>query len=128
MEKRVVVGGSRTFQDYSFLCAALDRCLSRISREHQIIILSGHCRGTDALAERYARERGLTLEIYPADWSLGRRAGPLRNQQMIDLADYVVAFPGGGPGTKSLIRLAQKKGVPMRIYSVEGRDGSTQEA
>ncbi len=122
MEKRVVVGGSRTFQDYSFLSHALDRCLSRIMKEYQIIILSGHCRGTDALAERYAKERGLSLEIYPADWSLGRKAGPLRNQKMIDLADYVVAFPGGGPGTKSLIRLAEKKGLPMRIYPVEERN------
>lgn len=122
MEKRVVVGGSRAFQDYSLLCSSLDRYLSRIMKEYQIIILSGHCRGTDALAERYARERGLALEIYPADWSLGRKAGPLRNQQMIDLADYVVAFPGGGPGTKSLIRLARKKGLPMRIYPVEARN------
>ena len=72
------------------------------------------------MAERYARERGFGLEVFPADWSLGRKAGPLRNKAMVDVADYAIAFPGGGRGTESLIGYARAKGIPLKIYPVEG--------
>ena len=118
MEKRVVIAGSRHFQDYTLFCSVVDKYLSRIRYEYRIIILSGHCSGTDLMAERYADENGLALEIYPADWTLGRKAGPLRNKEMVDVADFAIAFPGGGPGTRSLIALAKQKGIPVRIYAL----------
>lgn len=34
----------------------------------EITILSGNCKGTDLMAERYAKEKGFALEIYPYDW------------------------------------------------------------
>ena len=70
------------------------------------------------MAERYARERRFGLEVYPADWRLGPKAGPLRNQKMVDVADFAVAFFDGGPGTRSLITLAKQKGIPVRVYSL----------
>lgn len=119
MKKRVVIAGSRYFNDYSLFCSVVNKCLSRIRFEYDLIILSGHCPGTDIMAERYAAENGFELEIFPADWSLGRRAGPLRNKQMIDAADYAIAFPGDGPGTHSLIEFAKQKGIPIRIYPIK---------
>ncbi len=119
MKKRVVIAGSRHFNDYALFCSVVDKCLSRIRNEYDLIILSGHCSGTDLMAERYAKENGLALEVFPADWSLGRKAGPLRNKQMVDVADFAIAFPSGGPGTRSLIELAKQKGIPVRIHHVE---------
>ena len=45
---------------------------------------------------------------------IGKRAGPLRNQRMLDEGkpDLVVAFPGGG-GTKDMVRRAVKAGVSV---------------
>ena len=80
MEKRVVIAGSRNFNDYALFSSVVDKCLSRIRNEYDIIILSGHCSGADMMAERYAQENGFELEVFPADWSLGRKAGPLRNK------------------------------------------------
>jgi len=119
LKKRVVIAGSRFFNDYALFCAVADKCLSRIRNEYELIILSGHCAGTDIMAERYARENGFELEIFPADWALGKRAGPMRNRQMVDVADFAIAFPGGGPGTASLIGFARQKGIPLRIYPVK---------
>ena len=119
MDKRVVIAGSRNFNNYEQFSAVVDKCLSRIRKEYEIIILSGHCSGADLMAERYAKENGFGLEVFPADWSLGRKAGPLRNKQMVDVADYAIAFPSGGRGTQSLINLAQRKGIPTKIYPVQ---------
>lgn len=119
MDKRVVIAGSRNFNNYEQFSAVVDKCLSRIRTEYEIIILSGHCSGADLMAERYAKENGFGLEVFPADWSLGRKAGPLRNKQMVDVADYAIAFPSGGRGTQSLINLAQRKGIPTKIYPVQ---------
>lgn len=119
MEKRVVIAGSRHFTDYDLFCSVVDKYLSGIRNEYDIVILSGHCSGTDRMAERYAKENCLGLEVYPADWSLGRKAGPLRNKQMVDAADFAIAFPGGGPGTRSLIELAKQKGIPVRVHHVQ---------
>src|SRR5262249_16770583 len=46
------------------------------------------------------------------EWDeLGKKAGPLRNQRMLDEGkpDLVVAFPGGG-GTKDMVRRAVQAG------------------
>ncbi len=118
MEKRVVIAGSRYFEDYALFSSVVDQYLSGMRGEYEIIILSGHCYGTDLMAERYAKENGFGLELYPADWSKGRRAGPMRNKAMIGAADFAIAFLGGGRGTQSLIELAQKKGIPLRIYPI----------
>lgn len=119
MEKRVVVAGSRFFNDYDLFSAVVDRYLYRIKQEYDIIILSGHCSGTDRMAERYAREKGYGLEVFPADWTIGRKAGPLRNQKMVDVSDYAIAFLSDGKGTISLINLALRKGIPLRVYSIK---------
>lgn len=119
VKKRVVIAGSRHFNDYALFCSVVDQCLSRIRQEYELIILSGHCSGTDRMAERYAKENGLKIVIYPADWSLGRRAGPLRNKKMVDAADFAIAFPSGGPGTRSLIQFAKQKGIPIRIHNAK---------
>jgi len=70
---RLAVVGSRTFNDYAFMCGVLGRFEIRE-------IVSGGARGADALAERYARGRGLPVRVFPADWDThGNSAGFLRN-------------------------------------------------
>lgn len=120
MQKRIVVGGSRYFKDYTLFSAVMDECLSNIKNRYELIIVSGHCAGTDLMAERYAADHGYAVEVYPAEWQkYGKSAGPRRNQQMVEVADYAVAFSSGGRGTQSLIRYAEKKGIPVRVYPVK---------
>ena len=49
---------------------------------------------------------------------LGRKAGPIRNQRMLDEGkpDLVVAFPGG-KGTNGMIDLARNAGVRVILVS-----------
>ena len=112
---RVIVCGSRSFADFALLRSTLDVLLSR--RLPDVVILSGGARGADQLAERYAALRGLTVERFPAQWErFGRSAGYIRNRQMAQCADAIVAFwDGCSRGTQHMISLASKLGIPYRI-------------
>jgi nucleoside 2-deoxyribosyltransferase len=81
------------------------------------VVVSGGARGVDLEAEGAARARGLAVQIFPADWDkYGKRAGFLRNQQIVDAADTVVAFHDGvSRGTLHTIGLAKAAGKPVRI-------------
>jgi hypothetical protein len=111
---RLIVAGSRDFNDYPLLCSKLDYLLQR---QPYTIIVSGAARGADSLGERYAREHGLPIDQYPADWvNLGKRAGYVRNEQMAKVANACVCFwDGVSPGTKSMIKLARQYNLDTRV-------------
>lgn len=112
---RVIIAGGRDFNDYALLSATMDRLLSNISDE--LTVICGQARGADTLGERYAKEHNYRVDYYPADWKLyGKRAGYLRNEQMAQNADALVAFwDGKSRGTKHMIDLAKRYGLKVRI-------------
>ncbi len=117
---KVVIGGCREFKDYGVLCEFADTCLTRLAAQGDICIVSGGCRGVDEMGERYAAERGYAVERHPADWKrYGRSAGPRRNREMVELADYVIAFwDGRSRGTRSLIESAKELKKPLRVKMI----------
>jgi len=114
---RITIGGSRDFEDYEVFSKFVGECIKDLKPCEKITILSGHCRGTDLMAERYADEMGYGIEIYPADWKkYGRAAGPKRNMVMIENSDAVIAFRDGkSRGTKNLVEMAKKKNIPVYL-------------
>jgi len=113
--KRIAVIGSRGFDDYVRLEAVLEPYLPAV-------LVSGGAQGADALAERLAEERGLTIDVIPADWQrYGRGAGPIRNKQIVESADLVIAFwDGKSRGTRSALAHADKVGVPVEVHHPDG--------
>jgi len=107
-----VVGG-RNFNNYELLRTKLDQL--QIGK-----IISGGAQGADRLAEKYAQEKGIPLQVFPADWSrYGRAAGPIRNEEIVKNANALIAFwDGTSPGTKSSIALAQKYQRPYEIVYI----------
>lgn len=120
-EFRVIIAGSRKYDDYETLREKCDKILSlKLSDpDCKVIIVSGGAAGADSLGERYARERGLAIESHPADWTrYGRSAGPRRNAEMAAVADALIAFPKEGEkniGTLNMIEQAKEKGLTIRI-------------
>ena len=117
---RVIIAGSRSFNDYTSLQAVCDNLLARKKHTHTIVIVSGTARGTDTLGEQYARERGYTVERFPANWQqYGKAAGQIRNRLMADNADALIAFwDGHSTGTQNMIMEAKKKDMAVRIYNM----------
>lgn len=118
---KVIVAGGRDFNDYEFMCKKLDYYFQFHSPE-TITIINGKGPGkpgADALAERYAKERGYPIEYFPPEWStFGRAAGPIRNRKMAEVANALVAFPGGS-GTANMISLAEEYSLKIRIVKDE---------
>ena len=71
------------------------------------------------MGDQYAKEKGLLLEVYPAEWKkYGKAAGPIRNKQMVEKADIVIAFVcERAKGTKNLI--AQAKKLDKKVFVKE---------
>lgn len=120
-EYKLVIAGSRDFQDYSLLCETVDRHLKNKAGNKTITIISGTANGADQLGERYAKEKGYKLEYYPADWEhYGNAAGPLRNTQMAKAADDVIVFwDGKSAGTKNMMEAAERENVPCTVIHVK---------
>ncbi|MFN5416467.1 MAG: DUF2493 domain-containing protein [Flavobacteriia bacterium] len=116
---RIIIAGSRDFDDYEMLKSALDNYLFHNSKEVQIV--SGGSSGADKLGERYAKENNFQLKVFPADWkSHGKSAGPIRNRLMAENADVLFAFWNGkSVGTADMITRASKKGLEVLIIRTD---------
>ena len=57
------------------------------------------------------------MNFHPADWERhGKAAGPIRNAEMADVSDALIAFwDGQSCGTKSMIELAKRKGLQVAV-------------
>ena len=110
--KRVLVCGGRDYNDSLRVIAVLDRVhrLRTIS-----CVIHGNAKGADTCAALWAEMRSVDALAFPAQWDLyGKRAGFLRNTQMLDegLPDAVIAFPGG-VGTAMMVKISEDRGIPV---------------
>lgn len=120
MVKRVVVAGCRDYENYEEAKVFIDNCIREIRKQNTLIFISGRCRGADMLGERYAKENGIEIEYYHADWKVfGNAAGPMRNQKMAEACDFAICFwDGKSRGTRSMIEYARKLNKPIRIKKI----------
>ncbi|SNR43552.1 Protein of unknown function [Lutibacter agarilyticus] len=111
---KIIIAGSRSFTDCQKLKETCDKFLRD---QNNIDIVSGTCRGADKLGEQYAKERGYKITRFPADWNkYGKAAGPIRNQQMANYADALIAFWNGkSKGTNNMIQLANRCNLDILI-------------
>jgi hypothetical protein len=112
---KLIIAGSREFNDYSFLKDKVDFLLKNVIEDVEIV--SGAARGADTLGERYAMENNFKVKLFPADWSKGRGAGFIRNEEMAEYANACVVFwMNNSKGTKHMIDVSQKHNLKLRIY------------
>ena len=82
-------------------------------------VIVGDASGADRWAKIWCDKRGVPCEAFKADWSLGKRAGPERNQRMVDKRpDAAVRFPGGR-GTADCAARCEKAGI--EVFEVKVR-------
>lgn len=106
---KAAIVGSRTFNDYDKLQAFINEVCEK---ENIVIdtIVSGGAIGADRLGEQYAKNNGITTVVFLAEWNkYGKRAGIIRNVQIIENCDICFAFwDGESLGTKHVIELCEK--------------------
>ena len=120
MIKRIVVAGSRHYNDYNQAKECIEKLIKNIKKEYELVFVSGCCKGADKIGERFAQENGFKTEYYPAQWEkYGLSAGPKRNMQMAQISDYVICFwDGKSKGTYSMIRCCKKLNKNIRIIKI----------
>ena len=113
-----LICGGRDFTDRELFERAMTDLIA--ARGQPAKIVHGGARGADTMGGELGEKLGLPTVAVMADWSLGRKAGPIRNQRMLDehAPDLVVAFPGGR-GTADMVRRARKSGVEVAEIGVQ---------
>jgi len=134
---RLLVTGGRDLADAEVVWTPL---WMAIHKQEQMILVHGACEsGADLYAHEWIElpgqqwnRRPLTAqekmhrvarlvveERHPADWTrLGKAAGPIRNQEMVDAgADMVYAFPTpASRGTLDCMARAWVRGIPIFVW------------
>ena len=118
---KILICGSRFYTDYSSILQYV-RSLKDAAINESIVIIAGGARGADTLAVKAAIACGFPFREYPAQWEkYGKKAGPIRNQTMLDMGnpDIVVAFHEdieSSKGTKDMVSRAKKSGIPVVVF------------
>lgn len=112
-----IIAGGRKFIDYEFLKEVCDDVIPKIDTSGDIQIISGCAGGADTLGIKYAEDNDYDLIKMPADWNKhGKSAGPIRNSEMADVGDCLIAFwDGRSRGTKNMINTATNKGLYVKV-------------
>ncbi len=115
---KIIIGGSRNFQNYKFLKEKLDKLLPLF--EDEIEIVSGGAVGAARLGEIYAKRNKIPIKQFIPNWDLyGKFAGFRRNVEMAHYADACICFwDGSSKGTKHMIEVAKKEGLKLYIFRI----------
>lgn len=116
---KVIIAGSRQFaaqHPYVYYVADAYTKSGFVASE----IVSGTARGIDLAGEQFAQERKIPIKRFPANWERdGKAAGHIRNRQMADYADALIAiWDGSSRGTKGMIEYAKSKGLKVYVHLV----------
>ena len=97
------------------------RDLSKYLPEGVTEIVSGGAKGVDTSAKEYANANGIPLkEFLPNYAAFGKNAPLVRNIEIIEYADVVLAFwDGKSRGTSFVIDNCKKKNIPVKVFLPE---------
>jgi len=74
-------------------------------------------KGVDILGYEWAKDNSKAIIEFPADWSLGRAAGMIRNNQMAKYADAAIVIHNNTPGSINMINQMKKLGKPVYEFT-----------
>jgi len=109
---KIGVIGSRGFNDYKLLKDTLDEYLNDV-----FLIVSGGAVGADSLGEKWANENSVKTLIIKPDWNkYGKSAGFIRNTDIVENSDIIIAFWDSlSRGTEDSIKKAREMGREVKI-------------
>jgi hypothetical protein len=133
MTYRVLVCGGRDYDDDQRIHEVLSDITNPVhGGNFSFELVCGMARGADMRSRAWAKDHGLVVHEFPADWNdlshpdavirtfphngkqYDAMAGNRRNKRMLDEGkpNLVIAFPGG-KGTANMVKLAKEAGVKV---------------
>ncbi len=108
---KVIITGGRSLIDHRLIQQAIG--LSRFTFNE---IISGMAPGVDTIGYRIGRALEIPVSEFPANWKkFGRSAGPIRNREMVNVADAVLVI-WDGKSTQNIINQAIEKDLELCVY------------
>lgn len=121
---RTIVAGSRSITNRYTVEDALMRTPSRWIQHSPSEIVVGGADGVDSVAEELARSNSLwnVITVANARWNkdeYGLASGPLRNKDMAEYADNLIAiWDGSSSGTRDMIEKALDNGLNVHVEQI----------
>lgn len=114
---KLIVAGGRDFVNTQVMITVLMDLVEKGKIDPNPELVCGMARGADMLAYSLWANHNMKIHTFPADWKThSRSAGYIRNTEMGNFADVLVAFwDGKYRGTKHMIEYMQKLGKPVHI-------------
>jgi hypothetical protein len=117
-KKKVIIAGTRTFGQKNWHRTLLREKMDFLTKNFfDVCVVTGAGKGADHWGEEWAHSKYYTVVRFHPDWDKhGKKAGPIRNREMAEYAEYCVCFwDGKSKGTKNMIELAREYGLKLRI-------------
>lgn len=116
---KVIIAGPRDFFD----AHELELAIADARKEGIEIteVVCGKAKGVDTLGEEWAKRNGVPVAEFPANWNkLGKAAGSIRNAQMANYGEALIALSYVSPsrGTFDMIQQAKKQGLKTHIRHI----------
>ena len=125
---RVIIAGTRSLYRTEVVRKAIAESGWTLNE-----IISGGAQGVDTIGEEIAKEDGIDLVRFPANWKkLNKAAGYKRNEKMAWYANLfneeggvipdklkgglIAVWDGQSTGTKNMIEIAERVGLPVFIH------------
>ena len=114
---KVIVVGSESFNDKAKL---KEECNKALSKQPTVEIVVNGTKGTSFIAQEYATEKKYKTKVIVADRAkYGDNAGKIRNAEMVEYADAMIAFwDGEHKGTEHIIKIAQLVKMKLKVVRV----------
>lgn len=115
---KVIIAGGRDFNNYTLMY----NTIKELQKEIEITrVVCGGARGADLMGAQIATTLNIPVDYFFADWdTYGKAAGIIRNHQMGDYSDYLLAFWNGkSKGTKDMINYMQQLGKHGKVIHYE---------
>lgn len=83
-------------------------------------VVHGGAEGVDTAASTFAQNYDLEETVFEPDWEHGKAAGPIRNSEMAEYADILIAiWDGESGGTEDMIEKAIGEVEKIHIVEVD---------
>ena len=121
---KIIIGGSRRLPSLGLnyykdwlndkeIYKILEDCI-KLSNFNITEVVSGRCWGIDQLGEKWAKNNNISIIEKPADWSLGKKAGYVRNREMAKIADGLICiYAKNSKGSEHMIKTMKELDKPI---------------
>ena len=111
---KVIIAGSRQIDDEELVHSIIEQTGLQITE-----VVSGNAKGVDTFGQHYAQKHGVAIVRFAPEWKRYKKAaGPIRNRQMAEYADALIAIPDkNSKGTWDMIKKMKKLGKKVFVYT-----------